>query len=166
MSSPDAQAAHTPLTAGTEADAARQAVEAALGEAERACESANWDQVIAACEAAIAHSKQCLQIAERSSTPPAAPEPSPATSSAGQTTGVLYQAKGDLFKKQGNFAAAIGAYQQALALNPKLTHVKLALADTHLKESQRLSQQDKKETVGAVLACLQAIEQSPSLYSA
>ena len=155
---------------GTEtgAETVQKKIEAALHQAQLSCQNSQWSAVITACETAIAQAQQCLGSAK--TTAQNAQQPltqaviAPQNNSTERTAAVLYQAKGDLFKTQGDLTAAIAAYQQALTLAPETNEVKTALGEAYLAKATQLEQSG--EITAATQSYLQALTQSPYLFTA
>ncbi len=147
-------------------------IETALAAAQASCHKADWAKVIANCQAAIAQCKQQLSGQNQNAQNQGYQQPGRQPSQAGsatettvaQTTAALHQAKGDLYKSQGQTELAIQAYRQALALSPDLNDAKTGLGETYSHEAQQLHHQG--DTTGAVRRYLQAIEQQPRLFTA
>jgi len=138
-------------------NSAQNNIKAALHQAQLSCQAEQWSAVIAACKTAIAQSQQCLELAP-------ATHPPKQQASTQQTAAILHQAKGDLFKSQGDLTAAIASYQQALALAPEANEVKTALGEAYLAKAAQLEQTG--DVTAAVQNYLQAIAQSPYLFTA
>ena len=79
-------------------------------------------------------------------------------------TAALHQAKGDLFKSQGDLTAAIASYQQALALDPNANEVKTALGSAYLAQAMLLQQSG--DIAAATRQHLKALTQFPRLFNA
>ena len=133
---------------------AQEKIRLALQQAQQNCDAAQWSATIAACEAAIAQCQKLIHPATHSA----------ASTNPDRTAAALYQAKGDLFKKQGSLTEAIAAYQQALALNPEANEIATALGDLYLTQARQLQQSD--ETVAATHLYLKALTHAPRLFTA
>ena len=165
---------HTPTTG-------QDSIEKVLLQAQESCKAEQWTAVIAACKTAIVHSQQCLKSKELEDglgKDNLGLETQTADSSDGlstdglstdglsieQTTAALHQAKGDLFKSQGDLAAAIASYQQAIEIDPTAAEIKTALGSAYITQAMLLQQAG--DTAAATRHYLQALTQLPRLFAA
>ncbi|PZO13579.1 MAG: hypothetical protein DCF25_15900 [Leptolyngbya foveolarum] len=157
-----------PISTKTGTETVKKKIEAALHQAQLSCRTAQWSAVISVCESAIAQAQQCLESEQaaaqnvQSSLEQTTTEQQ--NDSAERTAAVLYQAKGDLFKSQGDLTAAIAAYQKALALAPETSEVATALGEAYLAEAAQLERSG--DVTAATQSYLQALTQSPYLFTA
>ncbi|MGC1305934.1 MAG: sulfotransferase [Phormidesmis sp.] len=143
-------------------EALKKSIESALHQAQLDCQVGDWAAVVTACEAAIAQCRQCLS----NQTSDAQPGPN-------QAAAALHQAKGDLFKSQGELSAAIASYERALALSPKVasdltvperSDLQTALGEIYCQQAQSLQQSG--HALAATQAYLKALRHQPRLFTA
>ena len=149
--------------------AAKNNIAAALKQAQQHAQAAQWAETISVLQTAIAQCQQCIasaQATDQSTNNQTSTQQKPEQqdAEAGQTAAILHQAKGDLFANQGDIAAAIASYQQALALAPEADEIKTALGKTHLAEAASMHRAGN--ITAATKSYLQALTQSPQLFSA
>ena len=119
------------------------AIAAALKQAQLSCEQHNWPEVIASCQRAIAYCSQpavsqpaVSQPAPQINNTPVPTESLTPESLTDATKAELYEAKGDLFERQGQLENAIEAFEQAVGHHPEQVGPRVKLAALYVRQQQ------------------------------